>query len=390
MSRVYIKGVGMTPFVSRTRVGLRELALSAATLALADAGVTAADVQRVYFGNGAEGLLTGQEMIRGQVALRTAALAGTAVINVENACASGSSAVLGAFDAVKAGRCDVALALGVEKLSNDDRHRTFSAIRGATDVAELDPAEARAVLKSSALLEVYAAEARDYLNHYDADISDFAAIAVKNRQHAALNPRAQYQKPQTVEDVLEARIVVDPLTLPMCSPTTDGAAAVVVVSESFRRGVGGAACEIKAIEVTAGSGAGSAPVARAAKAAYTTAGVGPAELDVIELHDAAAPSEVLQYAEIGLCGDGEGHHLIRTGTTALGGATPVNVSGGLLSRGHPLGATGCAQLVELFDQLTGRAEGRQVRGAALGLSVNAGGWLGGAYATAIATILAAA
>ena len=196
-------------------------------------------------------------------------------------------------------------------------------------------------------------------------------------------------KPQTVEDVLSARTVVDPLTLPMCSPTTDGSAAVVVVSEAYLRRSGGTGCEIKAIEVTSGRGAAFAPVARAADAAYRSAGLGPGDLDVIELHDASAPSEVLQYAEIGLCDEGDGHHLLRKGETSLGGRTPVNVSGGLLSRGHPLGATGGAQLVELHDQLVGRANGRQVEHARVGLAVNAGGWLGGAYATAVATILAA-
>jgi acetyl-CoA acetyltransferase len=379
----------MTYFVSRTSLSVRELVEMSAMQALADAGVSAGDVGRIYFGNGAEGLLSGQEMIRGQVALRASKLAGTPTVNVENACASGSSAVLGAFDAVKAGRCDVVLGIGVEKLSNPDRHRTFAAIRGATDIAELDLADSASVLTSSALLNVYAAQAREYLDRYDADIADFAAVAVKNRQHAALNPRAQFQKPQTVEDVLTARMIVDPLTLPMCSPTTDGSAAVVVVSEEFLRRAGGVACEIKAVELIAGNGRGSAPVARAAEAAYAAAGLRPTDLDLVELHDAAAPSEVLQYAAVGLCGEGDGHHLIREGQTALGGRTPVNVSGGLLSRGHPLGATGCAQLVELFDQLAGRANGRQVEGAMVGLAVNAGGWLGGDYATAVATILAA-
>jgi acetyl-CoA acetyltransferase len=240
------------------------------------------------------------------------------------------------------------------------------------------------------LLNVYAIEARDYLRCYDdATVEDFAAVAVKNRRHATLNPLAQFQKPQTVEDVLAARMIVDPLTLPMCSPTTDGAAAVVVVSEAVSRRLGGWGCEIKAIEVVAGSGSGSAPVARAAAAAYASAGLGPEDLDVIELHDAAAPSEVLQYAEVGLCDEGHGHYLVREGDTALGGRIPVNVSGGLLSRGHPLGATGCAQVVELVDQLVGRANGRQVESARIGLAVNAGGWLGGAYATALATILTA-
>ncbi len=387
MNRIFIAGVGMTPFVSRSESTVRELAEKAAVDALADAGVSVSDVGQVYFGNGASGLLTGQEMIRGQVAFRNSELGRVPLINVENACASGSSATLAAYDTIGSGRCDVAVAVGVEKLSHEDRHRTFAAIRGATDMAEIDPDDANRAMKSSALLDVYADEATAYLNAYDASIADFAEVAVKNRRHASLNPYAQFSAPQTVEQVLEARMIVDPLTLPMCSPTTDGAAAVVLVSDDYARRAGIGGVEIRSIEIASGSGAGSAPVARAAAAAYERSGVGPEDLDVIEVHDAAAPSEILQYAEIGLCGPGEGHLLLRNGQTALGGKTPVNVSGGLLSRGHPLGATGCAQLVELYDQLSGRAEARQVDGAKVALAINAGGWLAGAYATSVATIL---
>lgn len=389
MTRVFVKGVGMTPFVNQTPLAVRDLVASAISRALADAEMTPADVGRVYFGNGAEGLLTGQEMIRGQVALCEGALAGTPVVNVENACASGSTALLGAVDAIKAGRCDVALAIGVEKMSNENRHLTFAAIRGASDVSQLDPDEQGKVLTSSSLLNVYAVEAREYLERWgNASVDDFAAVAVKNRQHAALNPNAQFQKPQTVADVLAGRMIVDPLTLPMCSPTTDGAAAVVVVSERALSRVAGWGCEIRAIELAAGRGSGSPPVARAAAAAYHAAGVGPDDLDLIELHDASASSELLQYSEVGLCDEGDGQRLLRDGDTSLGGRIPVNVSGGLLSRGHPLGATGCAQIVELVEQLTGRANGRQVPQARVGLAVNAGGWLRGAYATAVASILA--
>lgn len=387
MNRILIVGVGMTPFVSRGGDSVRELAEKAATQALADAAISAHTVGQLYFGNGASGMLTGQEMIRGQVAFRNSELGRVPLVNVENACASGSSAVLSAFDAIRAGRCDVALAVGAEKLSHDDKHRTFAAIRGATDVAEIDPDEAKQELKSSALLDVYAEEARAYLDAYGASVEDFAAVAVKNRRHGTLNPLAQFGKPQTVEDVLGARMIVDPLTLPMCSPTTDGAAALVLVSEAYARRAGITGVEIKSIEIASGHGADSAPVKRAAATAYERSGIGPADLDVIEVHDASAPSEILQYAEIGLCNPGEGHHLVREGQTALGGRTPVNVSGGLLSRGHPLGATGCAQLVELYNQLSGRGESRQVPEARTALAVNAGGWLAGAYATSVATIL---
>ncbi|MGW5110644.1 thiolase family protein [Nocardia sp. NPDC004123] len=387
MNRVFIAGVGMTPFVSRTDRSIGSLAGAAAAEALRDAGIEVSELGRLYFGNGAAGLLTGQEMIRGQVALRRTPLAGIPLVNVENACASGSSAILGAFDAISAGRCDVALAVGVEKLSSEDKHRTFAAIRGATDVSDIDEDDASRELKSSALLDVYAEEAQTYMVEYGASVEDFAAVAVKNRTHGALNPRAQFTAPQTVEDVLAARMIVDPLTLPMCSPTTDGAAAVLLVSERYRARAGISGCEIRGIDVASGTGAGSAPVARAARAVYDASGIGPEDLNVVEVHDAAAPSEILQYGEIGLCAEGEGHLLLRKGQTSLGGRVPVNTSGGLLSRGHPLGATGCAQIVELFDQLTGRAGSRQVEGARTALAVNAGGWLAGAYATTVATVL---
>jgi acetyl-CoA acetyltransferase len=236
-------------------------------------------------------------------------------------------------------------------------------------------------------VDVYAREGRHYIAEHGATVADFAQVAVKNRRHASLNPLAQYQQPQTVEEVLVARMVVDPLTLPMCSPTTDGAAALVLCSPAYAARLDRAGCSVRATRLAAGAGHGSQPVAEAAAAAFADAGLGPGDIDVLELHDAAAPAEILQYAEVGLCAPGEGHLLVRSGATALGGAIPVNVSGGLMSRGHPIGATGCAQLVEIYGQLTGRAGDRQVEGARIGMAVNAGGWLNGAYAACVATIL---
>lgn len=359
------------------------MAEAVAELALKDAGITAADVQRVFMANAAAGLVSGQEMIRGQVALQNTGLAGVPLVNVENACASSSSAANLAFEAILAGRCDVALVVGVEKLSHEDKARTFDALRGASDVSCSVPA---GPATNSVFIDVYAAEARRYLADHDATIEDFAAVAVKNRRHASLNPLAQYQNLQTLGEVLASRVVVDPLTLPMCSPTTDGAAALVLCSEAYGRRVG-AGCEIRATRLAAGRGSSSQPVAEASAAAFADAGLSAEDLDVLELHDAAAPAEILQYAEIGLCAPGEGHLLVRSGTTALGGRLPVNTSGGLMSRGHPIGATGCAQLVEVYEQLSGRAGDRQVPGARVGMAVNAGGWLAGAYAASVATIL---
>ncbi len=386
MSKVRIIGVGMIRFGRDVHRNERTMVESVVELTLKDAGITASDVQRVFSGNAAAGLVSGQEMIRGQVALQGTDLAGVPLVNVENACASSSSAANLAFEAILSGRCDVALVIGVEKLSHTEKSRAFDALQGATDVSTVTRT-ADGPATNSVFVNVYAEEAKKYMAEHGATVSDLAAVAVKNRRHASLNPLAQFQQPQTIEEVLAGRVVVDPLTLPMCSPTTDGAAALVLCSEDYAQRQGQTGCEIRATRLAAGAGFGSKPVAVAARAAFNDAGLGPDDLDLLELHDAAAPAEILQYAEIGLCGPGEGHLLVRSGATALGGRLPVNVSGGLMSRGHPIGATGCAQLVEIYDQLTGRAGGRQVDGARVGMAVNAGGWLAGTYAAAVATIL---
>lgn len=387
MNKVLVAGVGMVPFGREVRRTERMMVEAVTELALKDAGITAAEVQRVFLANAAAGLVSGQEMIRGQVALQSTGLAGVPLVNVENACASSSSAANLAFEAVLAGRCDITIVIGVEKLSHEDKSRTFDALRGATDVSSLIQDEPDKPATNSVFVNVYAEEAKRYLAEYDATIEDFASVAVKNRRHASLNPLAQYRTPQTLEEVLASRVVVDPLTLPMCSPTTDGAAAIVLCSEAYARRAGITGCEVRASRLAAGRGESSQPVAEAAAAAFEDAGLGAADLDVLEVHDAAAPAEILQYAEVGLCSPGAGHLLVRSGATALGGRLPVNVSGGLMSRGHPIGATGCAQLVEIFEQLTGRAGRRQVEGARVGMAVNAGGWLAGAYAASVATIL---
>lgn len=388
MDRVMIAGVGMTPFGRSPGRGIRDLATTASTAALADAGVGAKAVQKVFFGNAVAGVVSHQEMIRSEVAFRNDGLSGTPMINVENACASGSSALQLGWEAVGSGRTEVALVVGAEQLTHEDKGRTFAALRGSTDIEEIGPPEQDHRATHSILMDFYAEEAQGYLDRYDATALDFARVAVKNRTHGSHNRLAQYGVPQTVEEVLGSRVIVPPLTLPMCSPVTDGAAAIVLCSEEYAARLGGdGRVEVLAAEIAGGAGAGSTPVADAAAAAYRTAGVSIDDVDTIELHDAAAPAELIQYAEIGLCAEGEGHRLVREGVTAIGGSCPVNTSGGLMSRGHPLGATGCAQIVEIVAQLRGRAGGRQVEGARTGMAVNCGGWLAGTYAVSVATIL---
>jgi acetyl-CoA acetyltransferase len=237
-------------------------------------------------------------------------------------------------------------------------------------------------------MDVYALLARRYSEKSGADERDFAQVAVKNHRHGALNPKAQYREEVTVEEVLASRRISGPLHLLMCSPIGDGAAALVVCSAERAAAAGADAVHVRATAIASGrDDDGPVAVERAAARAYEQAGVGPEDIDLAEVHDAAAPAELQIYEELGLCGPGEGPALLASGATTLGGRVPVNPSGGLLSKGHPVGATGCAQLVELTEHLRGRAGARQVEGARIGLAENAGGFLGPDQAVASVTIL---
>jgi acetyl-CoA acyltransferase len=388
MKGVAIAGIGMTPFGKQTGRGVRSLALAAIEEAIADSGLASDRIERVYFGNAISGIISQQEMIRGQVVLRHQALGKVPLFNIENACASGGSAFSLACEAVASGAVEVALAVGAEQMSHVDKSRPFNALRGSTDIEEIGEFEPGQISANSLLMDFYAEVAQAYLDDYGAEPADFAKVAVKNRNNAVMNPLAHLRMPQSVDDVLASRMIVAPLSLPMCSPVTDGAAAIIVCSNKVAASLGHSVIQVKASAVA--SGATGHPVDDAVAKAYGAAGVGAQDFDVIELHDAAAPAELMQYHEIGLCAEGDGFKLIRDGVTDLGGRTPVNTSGGLLSRGHPLGATGCAQIVELVHQLRGTAGARQVEGARLALAVNGGGWLDGTYALAVATVLARA
>tara|TARA_R110000772_G_scaffold268678_1_gene397370 strand:+ start:2065 stop:3204 length:1140 start_codon:yes stop_codon:yes gene_type:complete len=375
----------MTAFGKQPGRGLRDMALEAINEAIADSTVEQNRIERIYFGNAIAPTVVQQDMIKGQVALRGHELGNLPLMNVENACASGGSAFLMAVEAVSSGCVDVVLAVGVEQMHHIDKSRAFNALRGSTDIDDIGEYIPGEISANSLLMDFYAGVAQSYLANSEAEVSDFAAVAVKNRNHAMHNPLAQLRKPQTIEEVLGGRMIVSPLTLAMCSPMTDGAAAALVCSEKVAAEIGAARILVRACQMA--SGAGGAPVDEASKKAYDFASIGPEDLNLLELHDAAAPAELMQYHEIGLCAEGEGFRLVREGATALGGRIPVNSSGGLLSRGHALGATGLAQIYELVTQLRGRANGRQVEGARLAMSINGGGWLDDTYALAIATIL---
>jgi acetyl-CoA acyltransferase len=385
MRQVAIAGAGMSRFGKQIGRGLRGLTLEAVDGAMMSSGLGFHDVDRIYFGNAIAGTVVQQDMIKSQVVFRGHPLANVPMINVENACASGGSAFMLAVEAVASGQIEVALAIGTEQMNHADRTRAFNALRGSTDIEEIGEVEPGSESSNSILMDYYAGVAQAYLDSYGATDADFARVAVKNRDHAAHNPLAFLRSAQTVEDVLRARMIVPPLTLPMCSPVTDGSAVIAVCSEDKARSLGVPAVLVRACRMA--SGAAGHPVRDAADRASAAAGIGALDCNLFELHDAAAPAELMQYHEIGLCPVGEGARLLNDGVTSLGGRYPVNVSGGLLSRGHPLGATGCAQLHELVIQLRGEAGSRQVENARLGMAINGGGWLDGSYALAIATLL---
>ncbi|MEQ8860427.1 MAG: thiolase family protein [Pseudomonadales bacterium] len=407
MSKPIIAGVGMTSFGKHLDVGLKSLGREALLDAVADAGIRLSDIQAAYVGNAMAGLVTGQECIRGQVILRSAGIGRIPVINVENACASGSTAFQQAASMVELGAFDVVLALGVEKLYHEDKQVSFAAIGSAVDMEEMAAiveglehsarsqgaaaAASGAGQKRSLFMDFYAATARQHMHRYGTTAEQFAAIAAKNAFHGSLNPKAQFREALTVEQVLAQPMIAEPLTRPMCSPIGDGAAAVILVSERKARALGlGRSVRVRSCVLHSGwdrQQDEDNTVDVCVREAYEEAGVGAADLDVIECHDASAPAELIYYEQFGLCEAGLGGELIDSGVTRLGGRIPVNPSGGLLRKGHPVGATGLAQIVELTTQLRGEADRRQVDDAGLAMAQNGGGSIRDDSAAMCVTIL---
>lgn len=403
-----VAGVGMTRFGKMLDRGLKSIGGEAVEAAIKDAGIQASDIEAAYVGNAAAGLVTGQECIRGQVVLRSIGIGKIPVVNVENACASGSTSLHQAAAMVTAGLYDVVLALGVEKLYDEDKRKSFSAFSGAVDVEALSEMMER--LKAGAresgatvagsgagenrsmFMDIYAAAARNHMKRYGTTIQQFARVAAKNSYHGSLNPRAQFRDALTIEDVLNSPMIAEPLTRPMCSPIGDGAAAAIIVSERKAAQLGiSKPVRISSMVLHSGwdhsSNDEPGTAELCAREAYTEAGVGPRDLNVVEVHDASAPAELMAYESLGLCARGEGGLLIDSGATQLGGVTPVNTSGGLLRKGHPVGATGIAQIVELTEQLQGRSGERQAGDARVGLAQNGGGNIGSDAAAMCVTVL---
>lgn len=405
--KAYIAGVGMTPFGNAIDQSLSQLAATAINEALKDAGLAAKDLGAAYMGNAAAGVITGQVCVPGQVVLRNMGIGRIPVINVENACATSATAFQQAATMVTLGVYDVVLVCGYEKLYHKDKEKTFSVFTGAIDVDQIDAIKAglktrneaigaeldmsQAGITRSIFIDIYATWAREHMHRYGTRPEELAAVSAKNSFHGSLNPLSQFRDRISVEQVLAAREIVSPLTLPMCAPIGDGAAAVVLVSEKKARQLGMSRC-VRVAASSLHSGWDRAEgedemVPQAAAAIYEQAGLGADDIHCVELHDASAISEIKYYEYLGLCGAGEGGDFVARGDSTLGGKVPVNTSGGLMRKGHPIGATGAAQIVELVTQLRGEAGDRQVVGAQHALAENGGGYIGSDAAALVLSIL---
>jgi acetyl-CoA acyltransferase len=404
MRDVSVIGAGMVKFGKYLGTSMKVIGRDAVNNALGSAGIDQGKIEAAVVGNAMAGLVTGQECVRGQVVLREMGVGGIPIINCENACASSATAFHLAWLYVASGMYDVVLALGMEKLYHADKKRSFAAIGSAVDVelmqqmiADMNAQQAKlraereargeapqktagAGESRSMFMDFYAAGARAHMKRYGTTAEQFGRIAVKNHRNGSLNPHAQYQDVYSLEDIMNAPMVADPLTRLMCSPIGDGAAATVLCASSIANRYTSKPVQVLASVLSSGNDhTADEPgvVTRVSNLAYEKAGVGPKDLSVIELHDASAPAELITYEELGLCKPGEGGKLIDDGVTEIGGRIPVNPSGGLLAKGHPVGATGVAQICEIFWQLRGEAGKRQVANPKIGLTENGGGMVRG-------------
>ncbi|URM99973.1 thiolase family protein [Actinomadura madurae] len=401
---VWVAGVGMTPFGVHADRSFKDLACSAVSDALADAGAVTGDIEVALFGTTTQGPLGNQHMVAGQIALREMGVQRIPVYNVENACATGASAFSLAVSQLRSGASDVALAVGVEKMSIGDPERTMAVFDGAYDVSDREGLDRTLALlggdvdepdlgRRSIFMDIYAAMARNHMRLHGTTQRQIAAVSAKNHRHAVGNRRAHYRTPLSVDEVLAARRLSYPLTVPMCAPVTDGGAAAVLCNARGLRRLRGTR-PVKVLAAVVGTGTDRDVTsfdghigARVAERAYQAAGVGPEDVSVAEVHDATAFAEILQTELLGLVPAGDGGPAAEAGVTALGGRVPVNPSGGLQSKGHPLAATGLGQIFELAQQLRGEAGARQVERARIALAENGGGFHRGEEAVTAVTIL---
>ena len=366
MGEVCVIGVGLTPFAKYRDRSLAEIGWPAVKQAIEDAGIEKRDIEAAYCGTALGGMMAGQRV------LKMLGITGLPITNVENACSSSSTAFRQAYIAVAAGAYDMVLVLGVEKLTK---------FGGGTLPLEREDFEVTHGLVMPAL---YGMRARRYMHDYGLTEEQLAGVAVKAHRHGAKNPDAQYRNEVTVDEVMSARPIADPFTLLHCCPSGDGAAAAIVCSAKTARKYTANPIRVACSEVNSGrymtgfrDMTSPEITVRGARQAYEEAAIGPEDVDVAEVHDAFTIAELLYYEALGFCDRGDAAGLLEDGETSLGGRIPVNPSGGLLSKGHPIGATGAAQVVEVVRQLRGTCGGRQVENARVGLTHCTGGGISG-------------
>ena len=363
MTDAYVVGVDMIKFGRFPDRTVPHIGAEAALLALDDCGLAIQDMEALYCGN----LGQASGMV-GQRILQQIGQTGMPVINVSNACATGATAFREAWASVKAGLYDMVLAVGVEQMGKG--------LLGGGAPSKGIPKEG--LLGSGTMPAVFAEAGMEHASKYGTTFEQFAKVSVKNHHHSTLNPKAMYQIETPLDTVMNAEMISYPNTKLMCSVNVDGSAAAVIASERKAKELGlmGRAVKVRASVLTSDRWQERDLVMpdvntctrEASAKAYEMAGLGPQEIDLVELHDCFATAEILHYENLGLCGDGEAGRVIDDGEVALGGRIPVNVSGGLLSKGHPLGATGIANIYEVSTHLRGEAGQRQVEGARIGMT----------------------
>ncbi len=408
---IYIAGVGMTQFGKFPDLRVKDLTAAAVNDAMKDAGCEKETIQAAFFANTTQGVLEDQVFIPGPIALATMGFRDIPMLTVENACGSGSTAFWESINYLRTGEADVVLAVGAEKMNVDNREKSLAIFEGGWDIEVAD--ESLKMIKSlgdgleipegttspksySRFMDVYAGFARYHMLHYGLTQRQIAAVCSKNHGHSADNPRSYYRKTYTIDEVLESPPITYPLTLPMCAPVTDGGAAAILCTGKALDKYGfdkTRAVKVLSCELTGGNVGDPYDVtensmtAQCAKRSFEKAGVGPEDVDVAEVHDATAVGEITASEACGLCPIGEGGAWAERGETKIGGRIPINTSGGLESKGHPIGATGLGQIFELVSQLRGECKTRQVENARIALAENGGGLIGTGPGVMVVTIL---
>lgn len=399
---IFVAGVAMTQFGRHLDRSLASLAQEALTNVLQDAGASISDIEQVFYSGVTQGPLQGQNAVPGEILVGKLGLRRIPVWNVENACASGTSAFQLAAQSLRAGSCDVALVIAAEKMNIADKARALAMFEGGWDVSEGEknaamlmalgegvavPEGSESSRPYSKFMAIYAAKCRFWMKTFGTTQRQIAAVAAKNHMHSVHNMLSQYRQPFTIDEVLAAPPITYPLTIPMCAPVTDGAAAVLVCTEAGLKRLSGSRSRVVKVAATALTTAGAyteaeflaydqAVCRRAAMQAYEQAGIGPQDVSVVEVHDATAMGEVMAVEYLGLVPMGGAGPAAEVGDLSIGGRIPVNTSGGLECKGHPIGATGLGQIHELVTQLRGEAGLRQVQGARVALQENGGGMAG--------------